>query len=447
MTVLLTGGAGYIGSHVAVELLQSGYDVIIADTFYNSSPKVPIIISEITGKSVRTYYVDIQNSADLEQIFKQHEINAVMHFAGYKAVGESVQQPLKYYRGNLDSTLTLLETMSKYQVKNLIFSSSATVYGNPATLPITEACPTGDIASPYGWTKYMIEQIITDYAAATPDFSAVIFRYFNPVGAHPSGLIGEAPNGAPNNLMPYITQVATGKRKQLSVFGADYDTPDGTCIRDYIHIMDIAAGHTAALPFCTSHKGVEVINLGTGMGHSVLELISAFENATGIHIPFQIVGRRAGDIPVCFASAEKAKALLGWQAFAVICLVLLALGQWSLFLSAESIVWQALLLIPAAARACAGLAVLGLRPMDTSQYAAMGASRGGYLAALAVLLVLAAGLPLWLWGSFAPLAAAAGYGLAVWYGYRNLDGMSGDISGFALTLGELCGCAAAILWR
>lgn len=256
MTVLLTGGAGYIGSHVAVELLKSGYDVIIADTFYNSSPKVPIIISEITGKSVRTYYVDIQNSADLEQIFKQHEINAVMHFAGYKAVGESVQQPLKYYRGNLDSTLTLLETMGKYQVKNLIFSSSATVYGNPATLPITEACPTGDIASPYGWTKYMIEQIITDYAAATPDFSAVIFRYFNPVGAHPSGLIGEAPNGAPNNLMPYITQVATGKRKQLSVFGADYDTPDGTCIRDYIHIMDIAAGHTAALPFCTSHKGV-----------------------------------------------------------------------------------------------------------------------------------------------------------------------------------------------
>ena len=224
------------------------------------------------------------------------------------------KQPLKYYRDNLDSTLTLLETMSKYQAKSLIFSSSATVYGNPSTLPITEACPTGNIASPYGWTKYMIEQIITDYAAATLDFSAVIFRYFNPVGAHPSGLIGEAPNGAPNNLMPYITQVATGKRKQLSVFGADYDTPDGTCIRDYIHIMDIAAGHTAALPFCTSHKGVKVINLGTGMGHSVLELISAFESATGVHIPFQIVGRRAGDIPVCFASAEKAKVLLGWQA-------------------------------------------------------------------------------------------------------------------------------------
>lgn len=249
MTVLLTGGAGYIGSHVAVELLQSGYDVIIADTFYNSSPKVPIIISEITGKSVRTYYVDIQNSADLEQIFKQHEINAVMHFAGYKAVGESVQQPLKYYRGNLDSTLTLLETMSKYQVKNLIFSSSATVYGNPATLPITEACPTGDIASPYGWTKYMIEQIITDYAAATPDFSAVIFRYFNPVGAHPSGLIGEAPNGAPNNLMPYITQVATGKRKQLSVFGADYDTPDGS--------TGTQRDQTAAVPF-GCHKSLQV---------------------------------------------------------------------------------------------------------------------------------------------------------------------------------------------
>ena len=279
MTVLLTGGAGYIGSHVAVELLQSGYDVIIADNFYNSSQEVPERIREITEKSVRTYNVDIQNSAALEQIFKQHEINAVMHFAGYKAVGEAVQQPLKYYRGNLDSTLTLLETMGKYQVKNLIFSSSATVYGNPSTLPITEACPTGNIASPYGWTKYMIEQIVTDYAAATLDFSAVIFRYFNPVGAHPSGLIGEAPNGTPNNLMPYITQVAMGKRKQLSVFGADYDTPDGT-----------------------------------GMGHSVLELISAFESATGIHIPFQIVGRRAGDIPVCFASAEKAKVLLGWQA-------------------------------------------------------------------------------------------------------------------------------------
>ena len=242
MTVLLTGGAGYIGSHVAVELLQSGYDVIIADNFYNSSQEVPERIREITEKSVRTYNVDIQNSAALEQIFKQHEINAVMHFAGYKAVGEAVQQPLKYYRGNLDSTLTLLETMGKY--------------GNPSTLPITEACPTGNIASPYGWTKYMIEQIVTDYAAATLDFSAVIFRYFNPVGAHPSGLIGEAPNGTPNNLMPYITQVAMGKRKQLSVFGADYDTPDGTCIRDYIHIMDIATGHTAALPFCTSHKGV-----------------------------------------------------------------------------------------------------------------------------------------------------------------------------------------------
>ena len=256
MTVLLTGGAGYIGSHVAVELLQSGYDVIIADNFYNSSQEVPERIRKITGKSVRTYNVDIQNSAALEQIFKQHEINAVMHFAGYKAVGESVQQPLKYYRDNLDSTLTLLETMSKYQAKSLIFSSSATVYGNPSTLPITEACPTGNIASPYGWTKYMIEQIITDYAAAVPDFSAVIFRYFNPVGAHPGGLIGEAPNGTPNNLMPYITQVAMGKRKQLSIFGADYDTSDGTCIRDYIHIMDIATGHTAALPFCTSHKGV-----------------------------------------------------------------------------------------------------------------------------------------------------------------------------------------------
>lgn len=258
--------------------------------------------------------MDIRNSADLEHIFKQHEINAVMHFAGYKAVGESVQQPLRYYRGNLDSTLTLLETMHKYQVKNLVFSSSATVYGNPSALPITEACPIGNSVSPYGWTKYMIERIITDYAEATADFSAVIFRYFNPVGAHPSGLIGEAPNGTPNNLMPYITQVAMGRRKRLSVFGADYDTPDGTCIRDYIHIMDIAAGHIAALPFCTSHKGVEVINLGTGVGYSVLELVSAFESATGIHIPFQIVDRRAGDIPVCFASAAKAKALLGWQA-------------------------------------------------------------------------------------------------------------------------------------
>lgn len=314
MTVLLTGGAGYIGSHVAVELLQAGHDVVIADSFYNCSIDILSGIEKISGKSMITYRVDIRNAADLEKIFKRHRINAVMHFAGYKAVGESIRQPLKYYRGNIDSTLTLLETMRKYRVNNLIFSSSATVYGNPATLPITEACPTGNIANPYGWTKYMIEQIITDYAATERDISALIFRYFNPVGAHPSGLIGEDPKGVPNNLMPYITQVAAGERPFVSVFGGDYDTPDGTCIRDYIHIMDIATAHMAGLTFCTAHNGVEVINLGTGMGHSVLELISAFESSTGIIIPFQIANRREGDIPVCFSSAEKARTLLGWTA-------------------------------------------------------------------------------------------------------------------------------------
>lgn len=314
MTILLTGGAGYIGSHVAAELLQSGHDVIIADNFYNSAREIPARIEKIAGKPVITYPIDIRNAAALEQIFIQHRIDAVMHFAGYKAVGESVRQPLKYYRGNLDSILTLLQLMQKHQVNHLIFSSSATVYGSPLTLPITESSPAGNIASPYGWTKYMIEQIIRDHAAAAPDFSAVIFRYFNPIGAHPSGLLGEVSNSAPSNLMPYITQVAIGKRKLLSVFGADYNTPDGTCIRDYIHIMDIASGHTAVLPFCASHRGVEVINLGTGRGHSVLALLAAFEEATGIPIPYQIVARRPGDVPVCYASAEKAKALLGWQA-------------------------------------------------------------------------------------------------------------------------------------
>lgn len=314
MTILLTGGAGYIGSHVAVELLRSGYDVIIADNFCNSSQEVPARIERITERRVATYEIDIRDAAALGQIFERHTVDAVMHFAGYKAVGESVQQPLKYYRGNLDGALTLLEVMSRYRVRSLIFSSSATVYGDPVTLPLTEAYPTGGIANPYGWTKYMIEQIIRDYAAADAAFSAVFFRYFNPVGAHPSGLIGEAPAGIPNNLMPYITQVAAGKRQQLSVFGADYDTPDGTCIRDYIHIMDLAAGHVAALPFCASHSGVEVFNLGTGMGHSVLEMVAAFESATGVHIPFRITQRRAGDVPVCYASAEKARELLGWSA-------------------------------------------------------------------------------------------------------------------------------------
>ena len=314
MKILVTGGAGYIGSHTCVELLNEGYEVVIVDNLYNASEKAVQRVQEITGKELTFYNSDIRDYNAMSSIFSKEKPDAVIHFAGLKAVGESVSKPLEYYENNIGGTLNLCKAMRENGCKNIIFSSSATVYGDPAFIPITEECPKGVCTNPYGWTKHMLEQILTDFHTADEEWNVILLRYFNPIGAHKSGKIGENPNGIPNNLMPYITQVAAGKRQQLSVFGADYDTPDGTCIRDYIHIMDLAAGHVAALPFCASHSGVEVFNLGTGMGHSVLEMVAAFESATGVHIPFRITQRRAGDVPVCYASAEKARELLGWSA-------------------------------------------------------------------------------------------------------------------------------------
>lgn len=314
MAVLLAGGAGFIGSHTAVELLDAESEVIIADNFCNSSQKVIGRIEEISGKKVKVYEVDVQDAAALDQIFAENEIEAVIHFAGLKAVGESVKIPLKYYRNNLDSTLSLLEAMEKHKVYNFIFSSSATVYGMPKKMPLTEDMPTGGCTNPYGKTKYMIEEILKDTAAAYPKFSIVLLRYFNPIGAHASGRIGEMPNGVPNNLMPYITQVAIGKLKQLSVYGNDYSTPDGTGVRDYIHVVDLAKGHVAALDYCAERQGVEVFNLGTGVGYSVLDMVSAFSKVNQIDIPYKIVGRRDGDIAQCYADASKAQEILGWSA-------------------------------------------------------------------------------------------------------------------------------------
>ena len=314
MAILLTGGLGYIGSHAAVALAEAGYETVLADDCSNSSPKVAARLRTITGREAPCYRIDIRDEDALEQVFQAHPIEAVLHFAGSKAVGESVRLPLKYYRNNIDSTLTLLEVMARHGVRRIIFSSSATVYGTPRSLPLTEDAPTGGITNPYGWTKYMIEQILTDCAAADPEFSAVLLRYFNPIGAHESGLIGEAPNGIPNNLMPYITQVAVGKRDHLSVYGNDYDTPDGTGVRDYIHVCDLAEGHAAALPYCMSHSGAAVFNLGTGRGYSVLEIVRAFEEANGIAIPYEITPRRPGDIAACYADPGKAERELGWRA-------------------------------------------------------------------------------------------------------------------------------------
>lgn len=314
MNILLTGGAGYIGCHTAVELIALGYNVVIADNFSNSSSAVIRGIEQITSKRAVAYNADLTNRDDLERIFVENKIDCVIHFAGYKAVGESVQFPLKYYRNNLDCTLTLLETMGCHGVTNLIFSSSATVYGDPKTLPITEEMVTWPCASPYGSTKLMIERIIADVSAADSHFSAVLLRYFNPVGAHKSGLIGEMPNGVPNNLMPYISQVAVGQRERLSVFGGDYPTKDGTCVRDYIHVVDLARGHADAVKYCVAHKGVEAMNLGTGVGRSVLEVIAAFEEANGVKIPYVVTGRREGDVPACYADATKAYQLMGWKA-------------------------------------------------------------------------------------------------------------------------------------
>jgi UDP-glucose 4-epimerase len=313
MTVFLTGGCGYVGSHTAVELLNAGYDVVIGDDFSNCSPDVPERIARIAGRPPRVYDLDVGELPALRHVFGRENIDCVIHFAGYKAVGESVQNPLLYYKNNLGCTIALLEAMAAFNVKNLIFSSSATVYGETASVPFTEETPTGGATNPYGWTKLMSEQIITDSTKAL-GLSAVLLRYFNPVGAHESGLLGENPNGIPNNLMPYIAQVAQGKLDKLTVYGDDYPTPDGTGVRDYIHVSDLALGHVKAVDYAQNHTGVIPINLGTGRGTSVLEMIHAFERASGKKIPYVIGPRRPGDIAVSYADPARAQALLGWTA-------------------------------------------------------------------------------------------------------------------------------------
>lgn len=313
-TILATGGTGFIGSHTVVELIEQGYDVVIADNLYNSSEDMIGRIEQITGKAPKFYNVDVADAEALRTVFKENNITAVMHFAGYKAVGESVQKPLEYYRNNLDTTLTVMEVMREFGVKNIIFSSSATVYGMDNQVPFVEDMARGICTNPYGWTKWMIEQIMTDATVADPELSVVLLRYFNPIGAHTSGLIGERPSGTPNNLMPYITQVASGRLEKLSIFGDDYPTPDGTGVRDYIHVMDLAKGHVAALDYAVSHKGTEIFNLGTGRGFSVKELVDAFIRVNGVDVPHVVAGRRDGDIAECYADVSKAERVLGWKA-------------------------------------------------------------------------------------------------------------------------------------
>ena len=315
MSVLLPGGAGYIGSHTAVELLNAGKEIVIIDNFANSKPEILESIKKITGKDFKFYEMDYRDKEKLEKVFEENEIEAVLNFAGYKAVGESVQKPLEYYDNNISGALILLETMKKYNVKKFIFSSSATVYGDPETIPITEECKTGGTTNPYGTTKLFIEQILKDTYASDNTWDICILRYFNPVGAHESGLIGEEPQGIPNNLMPYVVRVAAGILPQLSVFGNDYDTQDGTGVRDYIHVVDLAKGHVLALDKLDKEgKGLYIYNLGTGTGYSVLDMVKAFEKATGKNVPYKIAPRRAGDIATCYANPKKAKEELGWEA-------------------------------------------------------------------------------------------------------------------------------------
>ena len=314
MKVLLAGGAGYIGSHTSVELIEAGHSVIIADNYSNSCPVAIERVEEITGTKIPHYEADVCDPEAVEKIFSENEIDAVIHFAGLKAVGESCEKPVMYYRNNIDSTLTLLEAMKRHNVNRFIFSSSATVYGTPKTVPLVETMPTGTPTNPYGWTKLMMEQILSDTAKANPEMSIVILRYFNPIGAHKSGRIGEDPNGIPNNLMPYITQVAAGRLPQLGVFGDDYPTHDGTGVRDYIHVVDLAKGHVKAIDYSSDHTGTEIVNLGTGTGYSVLDIVKAFERVNHITIPYVIKPRRAGDIAECYANAEKAEKVLGWKA-------------------------------------------------------------------------------------------------------------------------------------
>lgn len=314
MKVLLSGGAGYIGSHTAIELRSAGHDVVIVDNFSNSKPEVLRRLEKITGAPFAFHCADVCDKAAMDKIFAEEKPEAIIHFAGYKAVGESVEKPLEYYRNNLDSTMTLLELMRKYGVYNIVFSSSATVYGAPDSVPINESAAVGRCTNPYGWTKYMIEIILKDACKADPSLSAVLLRYFNPIGAHESGLIGEDPQGIPNNLMPYITQVASGRLEKLHIFGNDYDTPDGTGVRDYIHVVDLARGHVCAIKYAAENKGADVINLGTGKGYSVLEMVKTFSEVSGVNIPYEINARRAGDIAECYADPTKAKEKLGWVA-------------------------------------------------------------------------------------------------------------------------------------
>ena len=313
MTVLVTGGAGFIGSHTVVELLICGHDVIVIDNYSNSTPEVLECVQRITGRQVTAYAGDVQDASLLEKIFLNHSIDAVIHFAGLKAVGESVRIPLKYYRNNIDTTLALVETMERFSCRKLVFSSSATVYGPTNPVQYKEDMPTS-ATNPYGWTKVMIEQMLRDVAASNPHWSIVSLRYFNPIGAHESGLIGENPKGIPNNLMPYIVKVATGELPQLHVFGNDYPTFDGTGVRDYIHVEDLAKGHIKALEYVFQHNGCEEINLGTGKGTSVLELVHTFEQVNQIPVPYVIDSRRAGDLAECYAAVGKAEQLLGWTA-------------------------------------------------------------------------------------------------------------------------------------
>lgn len=313
MAILVTGGAGYIGSHTTVELLAAGHEVIILDDFSNSSPKVLDRLKTITGKNIAFYEGSILDKPFLNKIFKENNIEAVIHFAAFKAVGESVKEPLKYYHNNIAGTISLLEVMAENKVKNIVFSSSATVYGMNNISPLTEDMPTS-ATNPYGYTKVMMEQILNDVAFADKEWSVTNLRYFNPIGAHESGLIGEAPNGVPNNIMPYITQVAVGKLQELSIFGDDYNTPDGTGVRDYIHVIDLAKGHVLALKDNLATTGSHVYNLGAGQGYSVLDLVKTFEKENNVTIPYTIKPRRAGDIATCYANSNKAKEVLGWTA-------------------------------------------------------------------------------------------------------------------------------------
>ena len=314
MHILVTGGAGYIGSHTCVELLNAGYEVTVVDNLYNSSKKALDRVQEITGKTLKFYEADILDRDAMNKIFDENKFDAVIHFAGLKAVGESVAKPIEYYENNIGGTLVLTDVMRKHGCKNIIFSSSATVYGDPAMIPITEECPKGTCTNPYGWTKSMLEQILTDIHTSDPEWNVVLLRYFNPIGAHKSGMIGEDPKGIPNNLLPYVAQVAIGKLECLGVFGDDYDTPDGTGVRDYIHVVDLAVGHVKAVEKLADKEGVSIYNLGTGHGYSVLQVVHAFEKACGHPIKYAIKDRRPGDIAMCYCDPVKAKKELGWEA-------------------------------------------------------------------------------------------------------------------------------------